>query len=170
MARRFATLSVGLFLAGALALSIHAEAEKAKTPAKASGGKAVMMAADELKWIDPANSPPGVKMAVLWGDPAKGAHGAMHKFPAGFSAPLHFHTAGHHVIVVSGTLELTPEGEAAKKLVAGSYFSFTGKKKHVTTCMAGADCVLFVDCGGPWDVVMADAAKKDAPKKDAAKK
>ena len=168
MARRFATLSVGLVLAFTLVLSIHGEAEKSKAPAKASGGKAVLMAADELKWMD-VQASPGVKMAVLWGDPSKGAHGAMQKLPAGFAVPLHYHSAGHHVAVISGTLELTPEGETAKKLGPGSYFSFTGKKKHTTTCVAGADCVLFVDCGGAWDVVMADA-KMGPAKKDAAKK
>lgn len=164
---RFVTVgTVGAVLALALAGGAFG-AEKAKAPAKGGGGKAVLWAADELKWIDPAGAPPGVKMAVLWGDPAKGPHGAMHRFPAGFSAPLHHHTAGHHVVVVSGTLLLTPEGEAEKKLGPGSYFSLTGKKQHVTKCDAGAECVLFVDCGGPWDVVLAEAkteAKEEAKK------
>lgn len=112
-----------------------------------------------MKWIDPPNAPPGVKMAVLWGDPAKGAHGALHKFPAGFAAPLHHHSANHHVVVVSGTVEMTVDG-VAKKMGPGSYFSFTGKKKHLTKCLEGSECVLMVDCAGPWDIVMADAAKK----------
>src|SRR5712692_379923 len=61
--------------------------EKKAAPAKAkAAGKAVMWSPDELKWIDPPNSPPGVKIAVLWGDPQKGPHGAFHKFTAGFEA------------------------------------------------------------------------------------
>ena len=165
MTKRFGIGAIGVLAFLALSPTSQAEDQKAKTPAKAaSGGKAVLVPASELKWVDPPNSPPGVKLAVLWGDPGKGAHGAMHKFPGGFAAPLHFHSAGHHVVVVSGTLLLTPEGEAEKSLPAGSYFSFTGKKKHVTKCAPGADCVLFIDCGGPWDVVMADAGK-DVPKK-----
>ncbi|HEV8269497.1 MAG TPA: DUF4437 domain-containing protein [Thermoanaerobaculia bacterium] len=151
-----------LVLVALAALSFGAmaeEAKKAKAPAKAPAGKAVMWATDELKWIDPPNAPPGVKMAVLWGDPEKGAHGAMHKFPAGFTAPLHHHTADHNVVVVSGTVVLTPEGGEAKKLPAGSYFSFTGKKKHTTACDAGSDCVLMVDCKGKWDVVMEEKKK-----------
>ena len=161
MKKRLGVRSIGLLACVALAAGGRAEEQKAKAPAKAaSGGKAVLMAASDLKWVEPPGSPPGVKMAVLWGDPSKSAHGAMHNFPGGFAAPLHFHSAGHHVVVVSGTLLLTPEGEMEKTLPAGSYFSFTGKKKHVTKCAAGADCVLFIDCGGAWDVVMADAAKK----------
>lgn len=165
MTRRFGILAIGVLASLALAPGGQAKEQKAKTPAKAvSGGKAVLMAASDLKWVDPPNSPPGVKMAVLWGDPAKGGHGAMQKLPGGFSAPLHYHSAGHHVVVVAGTLLLAPEGEAEKSLPPGSYFSFTGKKKHTTKCAPGADCVLFVDSGGAWDVVMADAGK-DATKK-----
>ncbi|MEO6323250.1 MAG: DUF4437 domain-containing protein [Thermoanaerobaculia bacterium] len=163
MARRIPILSVALFLAFGLVHTAQGQsAEKAKAPmgAKAgAGGKVVLMAADELKWVEPKDSPPGVKMAVVWGDPEKGAHGAMHRFPGGFSVPTHFHTAAHDVIVVSGTMELTPEGGTAKKLGPGSYFSFGPKKKHSTTCVAGADCTVYVDCMGKWDVVMPDAAK-----------
>jgi quercetin dioxygenase-like cupin family protein len=118
---------------------------------------AVMMAAGDLKWVDVPGFP--VKTAVAWGDPAKGAHGAYHKFPAGFDAPLHHHTTDHRVVVLSGTLTLTPEGQAAKTLGPGSYFAFTGMKKHGTKCEAGAECVLFADCDGAWDIIVAEAKK-----------
>lgn len=163
---------IGIVAAGALALALspllHAEGDAAKAPAK-SGGKAILVAASEMKWVDPPNAPPGVKMAVAFGDPAKGPHGAFHKFPAGFEAPMHYHTAGHHVVVVSGTVDLMPEGEAAKKLGPGSYFSITGKKHHSTKCEAGAECLLFVDCGGAWDVVPIGAKPMDASKAPAKK-
>ena len=157
--KRFGVVFVGAFVALSLSNTASAEAAKGKAPA---AGKAVVWAAGDVKWVDVPNFP--VKMAVLWGDPAKGAHGAFHKFPAGFEAPLHYHTANHHALVVSGTVIITPEGEAEKKLGPGSYFSFTGKKKHTTKCDAASECLLFVDCAGPWDVVMA-GAKKAAPKK-----
>jgi uncharacterized cupin superfamily protein len=66
---------------------------------------------------------------------------------------MHFHNADHWVAVVSGTLVLTPEGGAEKRLPAGSGFGFTGKKKHTTSCDAGTDCILFVDARAKWDVV-----------------
>ena len=155
-------LAVG-FVGALVALSMsnvaHAEAAKAKAPA---AGKAVLWGAGDLKWVDVPNMP--IKTAVLWGNPATGAHGALHKFPAGFEAPLHHHTADHHAVVVSGTVILTPEGEASKRLGPGSTFSFTGKKKHITKCDAASECMIFVDSSGPWDLVMADA-KKAAPKR-----
>ena len=138
----------------ALCLASPASPEAAKTKA----GSATMTAAGDLKWVDVPGFP--VKTATTWGDAAKGAHGAFHKFPAGFDAPLHHHTADHHVVVVAGTVTLTPEGEAAKTLGPGSYFAFTGMKKHGTKCEPGADCVLYAEAAAAWDVIVAEPAKK----------
>lgn len=91
-------------------------------------------------------------MAVVEGDPAKGAHHSLMRFTGGFAAPLHHHTADHYVTVVAGTLVLAVDGQE-KELPAGSYFAFTGMKPHVTKCKAGADCTLAIDARGKWDVV-----------------
>lgn len=125
------------------------------------GGSASMMPAGDIKWNDVPDFA-GVKMAVLEGNHEKGPHHSMLKLPGGFTAPLHHHTSDHFVTVVSGTLVLTVDGKDAK-LPAGSYFSFKGKKQHVTKCEAGADCVLTVDCRGKWDVLPEGA--KPAPAK-----
>ena len=143
---------------GAFALTLvlttfvpHAAAADSK-----KGGAALVPASD-IKWSDVPNFP-GVKMAVLDGDPAKGAHHSMLKFAGGFAAPLHHHSSDHFGTVVAGTLVLTVDGKD-NKLPAGSYFSFKGKGKHMTKCEAGADCILSMDVRGKWDVV----AEKTAP-------
>lgn len=133
-------------------------ASQAAQKAAASTGKANLVGVGDLKWVDVPNTP--AKMATVKGDSAKGAHASFVKLPGGFSAPLHFHSADHHVVVVSGTMSMAPEGAAAKKLAAGSWFEFTGKMKHVTTCEAGPDCVLFVVGEAAWDLVPAEAPKK----------
>ena len=165
MSKQPGVLAVCVVASLAFAPGGRAEGPKPSAGAKGgSGGKAVLIPAGEMKWAVPPNSPPGVQMAVLWGDPAKGAFGALHKFSSGFSVPLHYHSAGYRGVVVSGNLLQTVEGETEKTLPAGSYFAYTGKKKHVTKCAEGAECVLLVDSGGAWDVVVADAGKA-APKK-----
>jgi len=121
------------------------------TVANAKGGAAVFTPAPDVKWADVPGFP-GVQMAVLNGNPAKGAHHSMLKFKAGFEAPLHHHTTDHYGTVVAGTLVLTSAGKEVK-LPPGSYFSFTGKMPHSTKCDAGADCVVAVDARGKWDVV-----------------
>ena len=135
--------------------------EKAAPPAKPAN--AVMIPAADLKWSDVPNFP-GLKMAVAKGDPMKGASHFFIKFPAAFAAPVHHHTADHSVVVLSGTLTLSVDGKDTK-LPAGSFFNFTKKQKHGTTCDAGAECLIFVDGRGKWDVVVpTDKTKAAAPK------
>jgi quercetin dioxygenase-like cupin family protein len=135
----------------ALTLAATAIAPHAAAAESPKSGKAVLLPASEIKWADVAGFP-GLKMAVLQGDPAKGAHHAMMKFPAGFASPPHHHSADHFVTVVSGTMVFTVDGKDTR-LPPGSYFSYSGKKTHITKCDAGADCVLSLDTRGKWDIV-----------------
>lgn len=134
-----------------LALAAFASPSGASSGKKA--GSAVLSPSGNLTWTDVPDFP-GVKMAVLEGDPGKGACHFLIKLQDGFAAPLHHHSADHYVTVVSGTLSLTVEG-VETKLPAGSFFQFKGMKKHVTKCEPGADCVLSIDARGKWDVVPA---------------
>jgi quercetin dioxygenase-like cupin family protein len=122
---------------------------RAQAPEKGSKGVILLPAAD-LKWNDVPDMK-GVQIAVADGDPSKGASHFFIKFAGGFAAPLHHHTANHSVTVVAGTVALTVDG-TEHKLPAGSFFAFSNKTKHTTSCVAGADCVLSVDARGKWDV------------------
>jgi quercetin dioxygenase-like cupin family protein len=147
-----------LFLApAALADDPKPVAPKAKPAAGPAG--LVITTPDQLKWVaNPANA--DVSMAVLWGDPAKGAHGAFHKFKAGFDAGLHSHSADMKLVVVSGTVIASPEGGPEKKLPAGSYEFQPHGVKHVTKCDPASDCVIFVVASGKFDLMPAEAPKK----------
>lgn len=145
--------SISTAFAMALALGVFAPTAAATEGKKA--GTAVLVPVGDVKWSDVPGFP-GVSMAVLQGDPAKGPHHSMLKFKDGFAAPLHHHSSNHFGTVVSGTLVLTVDGKETK-LPAGSFFSFIGKKKHMTRCEPGADCVLSMDVRGKWDVVPAKA-------------
>lgn len=150
IASSFAFVSVLALTSAAAQAPAIAAAPKA-APAHAAPA-ALLVSDTELKWNDVPDFP-GLKMAPLQGDPGKGPSHFFMKMPSGFAAGMHFHNADHWVAVVSGTLVLVPEGGAEKRLPAGSGFSFTGKKKHTTACAQGADCVLFIDARGKWDVV-----------------
>ncbi|HXX31901.1 MAG TPA: DUF4437 domain-containing protein [Myxococcaceae bacterium] len=120
------------------------------------GGTASYAPAGDLKWADVPDRP-GVKLAAVQGDPMKGASHFFVKLPAGYSVPIHHHTPDHYAAVISGTLVLNDGQDHT--LPAGSYFGFTGKKPHTTTCSQGSDCVIFVDSRGKWDVVEEKAKK-----------
>ena len=137
-----------------LTAPVLAQSFAGNTVQKPGPGKPIFMPAAALKWtdLDPAGAP-GVKVAGLWGNHAKGAFGAYFKLPAGFAAPLHTHTHDMKVIFVSGTYIQAPEGKPAVRLGPGSYMMQPGGNyRHTTSCDKSADCVFFVESAGAFDL------------------
>jgi quercetin dioxygenase-like cupin family protein len=129
---------------------------------KGAAGKAVVWPAGDLKWVDAAGAPPGVKQAYLWGDPTKGAFGALEKFPPGFSAALHTHSADLRIVVLSGTVIHGPEGKPEVRLGAGSYLMLPSTYRHTTACDKSSECVFFLEGNGKFDVKSVDEGKAPA--------
>jgi anti-sigma factor ChrR (cupin superfamily) len=137
-----------------------------KTVSKAGPGQPIFMPAGELKWtdLDPKGAP-GVKIADLWGNHAKGAFGAYLKLPAGFAVPLHTHTHAMKVVFLSGTYIQAPEGKAEVRLGPGSYMMQPGGNyRHTTSCDKASDCLFFVESNGAFDLKVV-AAATTPPKK-----
>jgi len=146
-----------LVFATALAMA----AEPAKAPAKAKAKVSpVIWPAGDLKWVDSPNAPPGVQQVTLWGDPTKGRFGALQKFPAGFSAPLHWHSAGLKMVIISGTVIHGPEGKPEVRLGPGSYLTDPPGYRHTTACDAASECTFFLEGDGAFDIKMVEANKK----------
>jgi quercetin dioxygenase-like cupin family protein len=136
------TLVAGAFVAGV------AVGKGAADPAK-------FIAAEEVKWDD---LPGGLKIGSLTGDYKKSAYGALLKIPAGFTSPLHSHTATYEAIEISGTTSHWLKGEdgtKAKKMTPGSYWTMQAKAEHVSSCAAGADCVAYIWQKAKFDVIPA---------------
>jgi anti-sigma factor ChrR (cupin superfamily) len=139
---------------------------KAKKAPKAGTSQPVIMRAGDLTWadLDPAGAP-GVKVADLWGNHAKGAFGAFFKLPAGFAAPLHTHTHAMKVVTVSGTYIQGPEGKPEFQLGPGSYLMQPGGNyRHTTSCDKASECLFFVESNGKFDLKPVEAAKAPAKK------
>ena len=132
-----------------LAVLLGAQAEKAAKPAAAK--KAALRAASEMKWVDIPDAK-GAQQAVTWGNPQKGAHGSFAKFAGGTELPMHTHTAGSRSVVIAGTMLEGLEGQQPKELGPGSYFYIPGELKHTTACKAGADCIIYTDWQGAFDM------------------
>jgi len=127
---------------------------KGKRSARTAESRLVVMPAGDLKWadLDPSGAP-GVKVADLWGNHAKGAFGAFFKLPAGFAVPLHTHTYDLKIVIVSGTYIQAPEGKPEFRLGPGSYFLQPGGNyRHTTSCDPAAECVFFVEGKGKFDL------------------
>jgi len=163
--RNVLAFSVSLLLAAPVLAQPSGEA-KAKQVPKAGGGQPVFMTASDLKWTDlDPNGAPGVKVADLWGNHAKGPFGAYFRLPAGFAAPLHTHTHAMKVVFLSGTYIQTPEGKAEVRLGPGSYMMQPGGNyRHTTSCAKASECVFFVESSGKFDLKPVETGKPP-PKK-----
>jgi anti-sigma factor ChrR (cupin superfamily) len=158
--RHAVTFAIAFALAAAVLAQASGES-KPKSAPRVAASRLVVMPAGDLKWadLDPTGAP-GVKIADVWGDHAKGAFGAFTKFPAGFTAPLHTHTNDYKIVVVSGTFIQAPEGKPEFRLGPGSYLMQPGGNyKHTTSCDKASDCVFFLQSGGKFDLKPVQAAK-----------
>ena len=130
-----------------------------KSDAMLKTENALIMPSQELKWMD-VPEVQGVKTAVVEGDPKIGPHHAFYRFKEGTVVPTHHHSADHFTTVISGTILLTDQGKEYR-LGPGSFFSFLKKEKHSTKCDSGAECLLFIDSRGAWDVVPEKSTKAE---------
>jgi quercetin dioxygenase-like cupin family protein len=148
------------FLLAAVVLAEGSGQGKTKGTSMGAAAKAVVWPAGDLKWEDAPDAPAGVKMVRFWGDPTKGAFGAMWKFPAGFTAALHTHSAQLRTVVVSGTIIHGPEGKPEVRLGPGSYLLLPSGYRHTTACDKSSECVFFLEGKGKFDIKPVEAPAK----------
>jgi quercetin dioxygenase-like cupin family protein len=138
---------VGLIFLGA------AEASSQKKMKK----EAVLWATEDLKWEPLAGAPPGVMSVMLWGDNTKGAYGGFTKFPAGFKAPLHYHTDATKIVVIKGAYTFN-----GKKYGPGSYVYVPAGVQHESGGVEDSESIFFIEQSGKFDLNIIEklAAKK----------
>jgi quercetin dioxygenase-like cupin family protein len=109
-----------------------------------------------IQWkLGPPSLPPGAKMAVLEGDPAKDGPFVMRlQAPDGYHIPPHTHPKTERVTVISGTMFLAMgdnlERTAAKTLPAGAYAFWPAGMKHTAWFEGGT--VIQIHGIGPWQI------------------
>ncbi len=141
LTRYFALVLVGLIVVGVG--NISAQKKMKKEP--------ISWAAEDIKWEEMKGGPPGIMVAKLWGDMAKGAYGALIKFLPNQKNPLHTHSSDIKAIVLSGTYVGGPEGGPEKTYGPGSYLLVPGGWKH-TSGAGDAGCTLFTEQSGKFDM------------------
>jgi quercetin dioxygenase-like cupin family protein len=143
MMRIFALLAVGLFPLAA----------SSDEPSR----NMVMMTPAEVSWGEASPAfPPGMKMAVIYGDPAKPAQYVLRgKMPAGYKIPPHFHSKDELVTVISGVAQMgmgdKVDPKEAKQLPQGSFTMLPAREHHYL--VAKTALVVEVTGMGPFDIV-----------------
>ncbi len=136
--------------------------------ARAAGGLTMVPAADlKSESTDPGMR--GGKVTALWGDRNKGPHGSVFRFPSQMTTAVHSHSVEIQGVVMSGELQLWPEGKVqadTKPLPAGSYFVIPAGFKHVLACVPSDDCAVYITQKGKFDFKpVAPPAPAPAPAK-----
>ena len=97
--------------------------------------------------------PKGCSLTVLHGDPAKPNADAFVKLPAGSKVANHWHTSAERMVLVSGELVMSYEGQKPITLKTGSYAYGPPKRPHSVHCTSKSPCVLFIAFELPVDSV-----------------
>jgi quercetin dioxygenase-like cupin family protein len=114
----------------------------------------VLWAAEDIKWEQLPDAPPGVMSSMVWGD-HNGAHGGFTKFPAGFKTPLHHHTYETKIIVIKGAYV-----HNGKAYGPGSYLWIPGGDKHETAGAKDSESIFYLEQSGKFDLILVDAPAK----------
>ena len=120
-----------------------------------------MVANSSLTWGDfaPPGFDPGMKLAVLSGDPGKsGEYTVRLQFPAGYRFPVHWHPGAENLTVVSGTFQLgmgnTANWNALKNYTAGDYIYIPPRHAHFGGSAAKGPSVIQLHGQGPFQVIV----------------
>jgi quercetin dioxygenase-like cupin family protein len=106
----------------------------------------------ELAWgACPAFFPEGCQIAALHGDPAKPNADVFFRVPAQYDLPAHWHSSPERMVLVSGKLQVTYDGQETAVLEPGSYAYGPAKAVHRGRCVGEVPCVLFIAFEGPVD-------------------
>jgi quercetin dioxygenase-like cupin family protein len=124
--------------------------------ADSHGGKALARSMDDpqLEWGPcPEFLPDGCAIAVLHGNPAEPNADIFFKVPGGAEIPRHRHTSAERMVLVSGELEVTYDGQDAVVLRPGDYAYGPPGLPHTGRCASGDPCVLMIAFEEPVDAI-----------------
>jgi quercetin dioxygenase-like cupin family protein len=108
----------------------------------------------QLEWgACPPFLPAGCAIAVLHGDPSKENLDVFLKLPGLSEVPAHWHTSAERMVLVSGVLHVTYEGQSESILTPGTYAYGPAKRPHHGRCASADPCILFIAFESPLDAV-----------------
>jgi len=124
---------------------------------------------EQIAWQQgPASLPPGAKLALLEGDPAKDGPFTMRLLlPDGYKIPPHTHPKVEHVTVISGTFNLGMgekfDESGGREMPAGTFGWWPAGMKHFA--WARGETIIQLHGIGPWTINYLNSADDPRQKK-----
>jgi quercetin dioxygenase-like cupin family protein len=137
----------------ALAVAVMATSVSAETGEKHD---ASIYQTPQIAWQQgPASLPPGAKLAVLEGDPAKDGPFTMRlMLPDGYKIPPHTHPKVEYVTVIAGTFNLGMgekfDESTGREMPAGTFGFWLAGMKHFA--WAKGETIIQLHGAGPWTI------------------
>ena len=125
--------------------------EKGKKSATGKTKEVVYMSAENATYKE---RQPGVSMAVVWGDPDKGAHGTFTKFVPGFDAKTHTHMNDVWLLVIKGAY-LYKDEAGDKRVGPGEFIRIPGGHKHWSGGDPTEGALFYQEGSGKFDLIEA---------------
>jgi quercetin dioxygenase-like cupin family protein len=119
------------------------------------------------KFMNMPGLPACMKIAVQRDDPTKGASTLLLKFTPGCVVPWHWHTAGEHLMVVSGSGKAEMKDSKPVVIKTGDYAYLPSKNVHQFTAVTAV--TMFDMPDGAFDIHYVDSSGKEMPPEDALK-
>jgi quercetin dioxygenase-like cupin family protein len=115
----------------------------------------------ELRWGPcPEFFPAGCQITALHGDPARPNADVYLRVPARSDLPPHWHTSPERMVLISGELHVTYDGQEPAILRPGMYAYGPARAVHRGRCASSEPCVLFIAFEGPVDAIpVAESAR-----------
>ena len=99
----------------------------------------------------PPFMPDGCRLSTLHGDLSQPNTDVLFKLEGKTDAPKHWHNSPERMILLSGELEVTYDGETTQSMKVGDYAYGPAKKPHFARCVSEEACVLFIALQNPLD-------------------
>ena len=130
-----------------------------------------LVTAEQIKWEPgPPSLPPGAKMAVLEGDPAKPGFFTFRAWmPDGYQVPPHTHPNPERITVLSGMMQLGQgdqfDASKLESMPPGSYGTMPAGMRHFAAFKG--ETVIQISSVGPWGITYVNPA--DDPRNKSSK-
>jgi quercetin dioxygenase-like cupin family protein len=145
----FLIIAVACLFATACASDGAEHAQKPSAP--------MMVSYADVQWSELPERP-GMKFAVLSGDPKTGSYTQLRKVPAGTNNELHSHSSELKNVIISGVWYTGADMASAKDYGPGSVVVMPANWVHVSGSRPGSECVFYQEGKGKFDFKPVEAA------------
>lgn len=130
----------------------EAPAPEPQINADAGPALAIMASDPALTWGPCPDLFPGeCSIAVLHGDPSAPNADVFLRVGPQYQIPAHWHTSAERMILVTGELQVTYQGQPASTLSVGNYAYGPARLPHSASCVSAEPCTLFIAFESPVD-------------------